>query len=52
MHIVVVGAGILGASTAFHAARAGARVTVVDAAHEGRSDGRWGRDHLSVGIRC
>jgi D-amino-acid dehydrogenase len=37
MHIVVVGAGILGASTAFHAARAGARVTVVDAAHEGRA---------------
>jgi glycine/D-amino acid oxidase-like deaminating enzyme len=37
MHIVVVGAGILGASTAFHAARSGARVTVVDAAHEGRA---------------
>ena len=37
MHIVIVGAGILGASTAFHAARAGARVTVVDAAHEGRA---------------
>ena len=37
MHIVVVGAGILGASTAFHAARAGARVTVVDAAHAGRA---------------
>lgn len=37
MHIVVVGAGILGASAAFHAARAGARVTVVDAAHEGRA---------------
>jgi D-amino-acid dehydrogenase len=37
VHIVVVGAGILGASTAFHAARVGARVTVVDAAHEGRA---------------
>jgi len=37
MHIVVVGAGILGASTAFHLARAGARVTVVDQAHEGRA---------------
>ncbi len=37
MHIVVVGAGILGASAAFHAARAGARITVVDAAHEGRA---------------
>ena len=37
MHIIVVGAGILGASTAYHLARAGARVTVVDAAHEGRA---------------
>ncbi len=37
MHIVVVGAGILGASTAYHAARLGAEVTVVDQAHEGRA---------------
>ncbi|HEY7581847.1 MAG TPA: FAD-dependent oxidoreductase [Acetobacteraceae bacterium] len=37
MHVVVVGAGILGASTAFHLARAGARVTVVDQAHDGRA---------------
>ncbi len=37
MHIVVVGAGILGASTAFHLARAGAQVTAVDEAHEGRA---------------
>ncbi len=37
MHIVVVGAGILGASTAYHAARQGARVTVVDQAHDGRA---------------
>jgi D-amino-acid dehydrogenase len=37
MHVIVVGAGILGASTAYHLARAGARVTVVDAAHEGRA---------------
>ncbi len=37
LHIIVVGAGILGASTAYHLARAGARVTVVDAAHEGRA---------------
>jgi D-amino-acid dehydrogenase len=37
MHIVVVGAGILGASTGFHLARAGARVTIVDQAHEGRA---------------
>jgi D-amino-acid dehydrogenase len=37
MHIIVVGAGILGASTAFHLAHAGARVTIVDAAHHGRA---------------
>ena len=37
MHVVVVGAGILGASTAYHLARAGARVTVVDQAHDGRA---------------
>ena len=37
MHIVVVGAGILGASTAYHAARQGARVTIVDQAHDGRA---------------
>ena len=37
MRIVIVGAGILGASAAFHLARAGAQVTVVDQAHEGRA---------------
>ncbi len=37
MHIIVVGAGILGASTAFHLARAGAQVTMVDQAHDGRA---------------
>lgn len=37
MHIVVVGAGILGASTGFHLARAGAHVTIVDQAHDGRA---------------
>jgi D-amino-acid dehydrogenase len=37
MHIVVVGAGILGASTGFHLVRAGAQVTIVDQAHEGRA---------------
>jgi D-amino-acid dehydrogenase len=37
MHIVVVGAGILGASTGFHLARAGAQVTIVDQAHDGRA---------------
>ncbi len=37
MCIVVIGAGVLGASVAFHAALAGAEVVVVDAAHEGRA---------------
>jgi D-amino-acid dehydrogenase len=37
MHIVVVGAGILGASTGFHLAQAGAQVTIVDQAHDGRA---------------
>ena len=37
MHVVVVGAGILGASTGFHLARAGAQVTIVDQAHDGRA---------------
>jgi D-amino-acid dehydrogenase len=37
MRIVVVGAGVLGASTAFHLARAGAFVTVVDAELDGRA---------------
>jgi D-amino-acid dehydrogenase len=38
MRIVIVGAGILGASVAFHLAReGGVQVTVVDQAHEGRA---------------
>jgi D-amino-acid dehydrogenase len=37
MHIAIVGAGILGASTAFHLARSGAQVTIVDQAHDGRA---------------
>jgi len=37
MHVVVVGAGILGASVAFHLAREGVQVTIVDQAHEGRA---------------
>src|SRR5579872_6725785 len=37
MRIIVVGAGVLGASVAFHAALAGADVIVVDQAHEGRA---------------
>jgi glycine/D-amino acid oxidase-like deaminating enzyme len=34
-HILIVGAGIIGASIAWHAARAGARVTVIDAGEPG-----------------
>ena len=37
MRIVVVGAGVLGASTAFHLALAGAEVVVIDAVYEGRA---------------
>lgn len=34
-HVLIVGAGIIGASIAWHVARAGARVTVLDAAEPG-----------------
>jgi D-amino-acid dehydrogenase len=37
MHVVIIGAGVLGASTAYHLARNGVRVTMVDQAHEGRA---------------
>jgi len=37
MKVVVIGAGILGASTAYHLARAGATVTLVDRGDEGRA---------------
>jgi D-amino-acid dehydrogenase len=37
MKVIVVGAGILGASTAYHLAREGAEVTLVDRADEGRA---------------
>jgi D-amino-acid dehydrogenase len=37
MRILVVGAGILGASTAYHLAREGADVVVVDRAHDGQA---------------
>jgi len=37
MRVAVIGAGILGASTAFHAARAGAEVVIVDHAHSGQA---------------
>ena len=37
MRVIVVGAGVLGASTAWHLARAGADVVVCDGAHQGRA---------------
>src|SRR5436190_8701935 len=37
MKIIVIGAGVLGASTAYHLARDGAQVTIVDQAHDGRA---------------
>lgn len=37
MRTVVIGAGVLGASTAYHLARAGAQVTVIDAGLDGRA---------------
>jgi len=37
MKVVIIGAGVLGASTAYHLAREGADVTVVDQAHDGRA---------------
>ena len=37
MRVVVIGGGVLGASTAFHLARDGTSVTLIDAAHDGRA---------------
>ncbi len=37
MRVVVIGAGILGASAAYHLARDGAETVLVDRAHEGRA---------------
>lgn len=37
MRVIVIGAGVLGASTAFHLALAGAEVALVDQAHDGRA---------------
>jgi D-amino-acid dehydrogenase len=37
MKIIVVGAGVFGASVAYHLVRAGAEVVIVDAAHAGRA---------------
>jgi D-amino-acid dehydrogenase len=37
MHVVVVGAGVLGASTAYHLAREGCEVSLVDRADEGQA---------------
>ena len=37
MRVAVVGAGVLGASAAFHLASTGAEVVLVDRGHEGRA---------------
>ncbi len=37
MRVIVIGAGVLGASAAFHAASAGAQVVLVDQVHDGRA---------------
>jgi len=37
MRVIVIGAGILGASAAFHVASAGAQAVLVDQAHDGRA---------------
>src|SRR4051795_6943415 len=37
MRVAIIGAGVLGASTAFHLALAGAEVVVVDQAHPGQA---------------
>jgi D-amino-acid dehydrogenase len=37
MRIIIIGAGVLGASTAFHLARAGNPVTIIDAQLDGRA---------------
>ena len=37
MRVIVIGAGVLGASAAFHVALAGAQAVLVDQAHEGRA---------------
>jgi len=37
MRVIVIGAGILGASAAYHLSSAGAEVEIVDAAHQGRA---------------
>ena len=45
--VLVVGAGVIGASTAYHAAAAGASVTVVDAL-DGPAEGSTGRSFASM----
>ena len=48
--VLVVGAGVIGASTAYHAAAAGASVTVVDAL-QGPAEGSTGRSFASVRVQ-
>jgi glycine/D-amino acid oxidase-like deaminating enzyme len=37
MKVLIIGAGILGASTAYHLARKGIDVEIIDAQHEGKA---------------
>ncbi|HMM64483.1 MAG TPA: FAD-binding oxidoreductase [Mesorhizobium sp.] len=50
-HVIVVGAGIVGSSIAWHLGRAGARVTVLDAARPGglATAASWGWVNASAG---
>lgn len=50
MHVIVVGSGIAGASVAYHAAVAGARVTLVDRDPTGRDTGQ--ATAAGAGIVC
>ncbi|MEL7012926.1 MAG: FAD-dependent oxidoreductase, partial [Pseudomonadota bacterium] len=40
--LIIVGAGVIGAAVAYHLARAGARVTIVDAGHAGATAASFG----------
>lgn len=51
LHVLIVGAGIIGASIAWHLARAGARVTIIDATEPGgvATRGSWAWINASWG---
>lgn len=49
MRVVVIGAGILGSSVAYHLARKGIEVEIVDEGHPRQGDPGGRRDRLSLG---